>query len=177
VGRASVWAHRFSDSCVRRAGADPYWRDVGTVHGYWEANIDLTRVTPDLDLYDPDWPIFTESKQLAPAKFIFDDDKRRGAAMDSVVADGCVVSGGLVRRSLLSREVRVNSYASVEESVLLPQCQIGRRARLRRTIVDRGVTIPEGLVIGEDHEADTVRFHRSDTGITLVTQEMIDALR
>jgi glucose-1-phosphate adenylyltransferase len=176
TGRGTVWSHRFSDSCVRHPSAEPYWRDVGTIHGYWEANIDLTRVTPDLDLYDSSWRIFTASAQLPPAKFIFDDEERRGMAVDSVVADGAIVSGGTVRRSLLSRDVRVHSYAYLEEAVLLPDCHIGRSARLKRVIVDRGVVIPEGMVIGEDPDADARRFHRSESGITLVTQRMLDDL-
>ena len=177
VEEASVRAHRLSASCVRRKDAEPYWRDVGTLDGYWEANIDLTRVTPDLDLYDPDWRIFTERLQLPPAKFVFDDETRRGMAVDSVVADGCVLSGALVRRSLLSYEVRVSSFAAVEESVILPACHIGRKARIRRAIVDRGVDIPEGLVVGEDAAADAARFYRTPQGITLITKDMIDRLR
>ncbi|HVU04373.1 MAG TPA: glucose-1-phosphate adenylyltransferase [Polyangiaceae bacterium] len=176
VASEGIWAHRLSTSCVRREDAAPYWRDVGTLDAYWEANLDLTRVTPDLDLYDPDWRIFTERLQLPPAKFVFDDETRRGTAVDSVVSDGCIVSGALVRRSLLSHEVRVNSYATVEETVILPNCHIGRKARVRRAIIDRGVVIPEGLVIGEDPELDAKRFHRTPHGVTLVTRDMIDRL-
>ncbi|HEX7668640.1 MAG TPA: glucose-1-phosphate adenylyltransferase [Polyangiaceae bacterium] len=177
VRTSSVRAHRLSTSCVRREGSEPYWRDVGTLDAYWEANIDLTRVTPDLDLYDPDWRIFTERLQLPPAKFVFDDETRRGMAVDSVVADGCVLSGGLVRRSLVSHAVRVSSYASVEETVMLPECHIGREARIRKAIIHRGVDIPEGLVIGEDPELDAARFHRTAQGITLVTRDMIQRLK
>jgi glucose-1-phosphate adenylyltransferase len=177
VDRVGVYAHRLGLSCVRREGAAPYWRDVGTLDAYWEANIDLTRVTPDLDLYDPDWRIFTERLQLAPAKFVFDDATRRGMSVDSVVADGCIVSGATVRRSLLSFGVRVNSYSVVEETVVLPEAQIGRKAHLRRAIIDRGVVLPEGIVIGEDPEADAARFHRTPHGITLVTRDMLDRLR
>jgi glucose-1-phosphate adenylyltransferase len=177
VDRVGVYAHRLGNSCVRREGAAPYWRDVGTLDAYWEANIDLTRVTPDLDLYDPDWRIFTERLQLAPAKFVFDDATRRGMAVDSVVADGCIVSGATVRRSLLSFGVRVNSYAVMEETVVLPEAQIGRKAHVRRAIIDRGVVLPEGIVIGEDPDADAARFHRTPHGITLVTRDMLDKLR
>jgi glucose-1-phosphate adenylyltransferase len=177
VDRVGVYAHRLGRSCVRRQGAAPYWRDVGTLDAYWEANIDLTRVTPDLDLYDPEWRIFTERLQLPPAKFVFDDATRRGSAVDSVVADGCVVSGAAVRRSLLSYDVRVNSYAVVEGCVVLPGCQIGRKAHISRAIIDRSVVIPEGLVIGQDPDADAARFHRTPHGVTLVTREMIERLR
>ena len=176
VDRVGVYAHRLGASCVRREDAAPYWRDVGTLDAYWEANIDLTRVTPDLDLYDPDWRIFTERLQLAPAKFVFDDATRRGMSVDSVVADGCIVSGATVRRSLLSFGVRVNSYSVVEETVVLPEVQIGRKAHVRRAIVDRGVVIPEGLVVGEDPEADAARFHRTPHGITLITRDMLERL-
>ncbi len=177
VDRVGVYAHRLGASCVRREGAAPYWRDVGTLDAYWEANIDLTRVTPDLDLYDPHWRIFTERQTLAPAKFVFDDATRRGMAVDSVVTDGCIVSGATVRRSLLSFGVRVNSYSVVEETVVLPDVQIGRKAHVRRAIVDRGVVIPEGMVVGEDPEADAARFHRTPQGITLITRDMIERLR
>jgi glucose-1-phosphate adenylyltransferase len=177
VDKVGVWAHRLGKSCVRKEDAAPYWRDVGTLDAYWEANIDLTRVTPDLNLYDKDWRIFTERLQLPPAKFVFDDATRRGMAVDSVVTDGCIVSGATVRRSLLSFGVRVNSYSVVQETVALPECQIGRKAHVRRAIIDRGVVIPEGMIIGEDPDADAARFHRTANGITLVTKEMIDRLR
>ncbi len=177
VDRVAVYAHRLGKSCVRNVDAPPYWRDVGTLDAYWEANIDLTRVTPDLNLYDESWQIFTERRQLAPAKFVFDDATRRGMAVDSVVADGCVVSGATVRRSLLSYGVRVNSYSVVHESVVLPDAKIGRKAHIRRAIIDRGVVIPEGLVVGEDPDADAARFHRTAQGITLVTADMIERLR
>jgi len=177
VDRAKVHAHRLTRSGIRHEGEDPYWRDVGTLDAYWEANIDLTRVTPALNLYDPGWPIFTERRHLPPAKFVFDDATRRGTAVDSIVSDGCIVSGAMVRRSLLSFEARVHSYSVVQETVLLPNCQIGRKAHIRRAIIDRGVVIPEGLVIGEDPEEDARRFHRTPEGITLVTADMIAKLR
>jgi len=177
VDRVGVWAHRLGKSCVRREDEPPYWRDVGTLDAYWEANIDLTRVTPALNLYDPDWPVFTQRKHLPPAKFVFDDATRRGLAVDSVVSDGCVVSGATVRRSLLSYGVRVNSYSMVDETVALPDCQIGRKAHIRRAIIDRGVIVPEGLVVGEDPDDDAARFHRTPQGITLVTSDMIDRLK
>jgi glucose-1-phosphate adenylyltransferase len=172
-----VIAHSFRDSCIySREGADAYWRDVGTVDAYWEANLDLTKVTPDLNLYDPAWPIVTYQEQLPPAKFVFDDETRRGMAVDSLVSGGCIVSGATVRGSLLFSKVRVNSYARLEGAVLLPDVQVGRGARLTRVVVDRGVTIPEGMVVGEDPAEDARRFHVSEGGVTLVIQEMIDRL-
>ncbi len=177
VGRSSLFAHRFSDSCVRAVREiEPYWRDVGTVDAYWEANIDLTSVTPALDLYDPDWPIWTSQEQRPPAKFVFDDDDRRGTALDSVIGAGCVVSGGTVRRSLLSNNVRVNSHSLIENSVILPNCDIGRHARVNRAIIAQNTSIPPGLVIGEDPELDAKRFYRSEGGIILVTAAMIEDL-
>ena len=177
VERAKIYAHRFGDSCVMSNGdAEPYWRDVGTVDAYWEANIDLTSVTPDLNLYDSKWPIWTWQEQRPSAKFVFDDEERRGEALDSVVSAGCIISGGTVRRSLLSNNVRVNSYALVEDSVILPHCDIGRRARLKKVVLGPGCQIPEGMVIGEDAELDTKRFHRTEKGITLVTEPMLAAL-
>lgn len=176
AAKGNVLAHRLERSAVRREGAAPYWRDVGTIDAYWEANLDLTRVTPELDLYDPSWRIFTERLQIPPAKFVFDDEDRRGMAVDSVISDGCVISGAAVRRSLLSQEVRVNSYARVDEAVILPQCVVGRSARLHRVVVDRGVVIPEGLVVGEDPEEDARRFHRSPGGVTLITRDMLARL-
>jgi glucose-1-phosphate adenylyltransferase len=169
-------AHLFARSCVGSApGAMPYWRDVGTVDAFWEANIDLTTVQPQLNLYDAHWPIWTHQPQLAPAKFLHDQADRRGMAVNSVVAGGCIVSGS-VRRSVLFSEVCVHSYASVEWSVLLPGVDVGRHARLHRVVVERDCKIPEGLVIGEDAVADAERFSRSNGGVTLVTAEMLERL-
>ncbi len=152
-----------------------YWRDAGTVDAYWEANMDLIGVTPELNLYETDWPIMTCQEQFPPAKFVFDDeDGRRGSAVDSLVASGCIVSGGRIERSLLSANVRVNSYAEVKDSVLLPGVEIGRLARIRRAIIDSDCRIPVGMVIGEDIERDRKRFHVSPKGIVLVCQEMLD---
>ncbi|WP_142850038.1 glucose-1-phosphate adenylyltransferase [Telmatospirillum sp. J64-1] len=176
VGRYKVVAHRFQDSCVVEEDKEPYWRDVGTVDAYWEANIDLTTVTPALNLYDTDWPIWTYQAQLPPAKFVFDADNRRGMAVDSMVSGGCVVSGATVRRSMLFSNVRVNSYSVVEDSVLLPDVDVSRHCRLHRCVVDSGCHIPAGLVVGEDPEEDARRFYRTDKGITLITQSMLDAL-
>ena len=177
IQRAKVVAHRFQDSAVMPPGArEPYWRDVGTVDAYWEANLDLTSITPELDLYDDDWPIWTYHAQKPAAKFVFDNDDRRGMAVDSVVSAGCVISGGVVRRSLLFNSVRVNSYAKVEDCVLLPEADIGRHCRVRRAIIGTGCRLPEGLVIGENREEDERRFHVTEGGVTLVTRKMIEAL-
>lgn len=177
VPRARVYAHHFESSCVADGpGAMPYWRDVGTLDAYWEANMDLTRTEPALNLYDRQWPIFTHHEQLPPAKFVHDVEGRRGMALNSVVSDGCIVSGATVRGSVLSSRVRVNSYASLDGVVALPDVEVGRHARLTRVIVDRGCKIPAGLVVGEDPEADGRRFTRSESGITLITPEMLARL-
>jgi glucose-1-phosphate adenylyltransferase len=170
-------AHRFARSCVRSsAETQTYWRDVGTVDAYWEANIDLTDFIPGLDLYDRDWPIWTYGEVVPPAKFIHDEDGRRGSAISSLVSGGCIVSGAEIRRSLLSTGVHAHSYSRVEGGVVLPYVDIGRHARLRDVVVDRGVTIPPGLVVGEDPEADARRFRRTPGGVCLITQPMIDRL-
>jgi glucose-1-phosphate adenylyltransferase len=178
VSRAKVMAHPFAESCVKEhPDAEPYWRDVGTIDAYWEANIDLTHVTPQLNMYDDAWPIFSYQEQVAPAKFVFDDDDRRGMAVDSLVSGGCIVSGSKIKQSLLFSKVRVNSFAELEGCVVLPACDIGRRARLKKVVIDRGVIIPEGLVVGEDPVADAARFTRTDNGVCLITQSMIDRLQ
>jgi glucose-1-phosphate adenylyltransferase len=178
VANGRAVAHHFEKSCVRsNESSQIYWRDVGTVDAYWEANIDLTDFIPGLDLYDQDWPIWTYGEVVPPAKFIHDEDGRRGRAVSSLVSGGCIVSGTDVRQSLLFTGVRTHSFASVEQTVVLPYAQIGRRARIRRAVVDRGVIIPDGLIVGEDPNHDAARFRRSDRGICLITQPMIDALR
>lgn len=173
VSRYRVFAHKFSDSCVGSQNGEPYWRDVGTVDAYWEANIDLTKVVPDLNLYDDTWPIWTYQAQLPPAKFVFDDSDRRGAAIDSMVSGGCIVSGATVRRSMLFSNVFVHSYAEVTDSVILPNVEIGRNAILRKVVVDKGCKIPEGLVVGVDRQKDEERFYVSEKGVTLITPEML----
>lgn len=173
VPRYRVFAHRFQNSCVNLSTGMPYWRDVGTVDAYWEANIDLVGVTPQLNLYDADWPIWTHQEQLPPAKFVFDDDDRRGQALDSSVSGGCIISGATVRRSLLFSNVKVNSYSSLEDAVILPDVVIGRRARLRRVVVEKRCVIPEGLVVGYDVDKDRERFYVTEKGITLITPEML----
>ncbi len=170
-------AHRFTYSCVRRSSeAEAYWRDVGTVDAYWQANIDLTDFTPALDLYDREWPIWTYGEIVPPAKFVHDESERRGQAISSLVSGGCIVSGSFIRRSLLFTGVHTHSFASVEGAVVLPYSEIGRGARLRNVVVDRGVHIPPGLVVGEDPEEDAARFRRTAAGVCLITQPMIDRL-
>ncbi len=173
MSRYRVFAHRFSDSCVAAPGEAPYWRDVGTVDAYWEANMELTKVTPDLNLYDKTWPIWTYQAQLPPAKFVFDDSDRRGFAVDSLVSGGCIISGAAVRRSLLFSNVYVHSYAEVTDSVILPDVNIGRNAVLNRVVVDRGCDIPEGLVVGLNPDEDAKRFHVTKKGVTLITPDML----
>lgn len=174
VGRYHAFAHSFADSCVGMTESGiPYWRDVGTVDAYWEANIELTKVSPELNMYDEDWPIWTHQEQLPPAKFVFDDDERRGAAIDSLVSGGDIVSGATVRRSLLFSRVFVHSWAEVEDSVILPNAEIGRGARIRRAVIDKNCKVPENMVIGHDPEEDRRRFHVTEKGITLVTPEML----
>ena len=177
VANAHAVAHRFGDSCVRsRAESEVYWRDVGTIDAYWEANIDLTDIVPDLDLYDRDWPIWTYAEITPPAKFVHDEDGRRGSGIASLISGGCIVSGASLKRSLLFTGVRVNSFSSIENAVILPYVDVGRSTRLTNVVVDRGVKIPPGLVVGEDPEEDARRFRRTDKGICLITQAMIDRL-
>jgi glucose-1-phosphate adenylyltransferase len=177
VTGAKAVAHPFERSCVRsNAGAPPYWRDVGTLDSYFTANIDLTDIVPDLDLFDRDWPIWTYGEMTAPAKFVHDQEGRRGAAISSVVAGGSIISGATLRRSLVFTGVRVHSFADVAYAVIMPEVDIGRSARLRNVIIERGVRIPPGLVVGEDPILDAKRFRRTQNGICLITQPMIDEL-
>jgi glucose-1-phosphate adenylyltransferase len=177
VKHGKAVAHRFTQSCVKsKAENEAYWRDVGTVDAYWEANIDLTDIVPQLDLYDHEWPIWTYSELTPPAKFVHDVDGRRGEAVSSLVSGGCIVSGSKIRHSLLFNRVHVHSYGLLDGAVVLPYVTIGRGARLRNVIIDGGVTIPEGLVVGEDPERDAQRFRRTDRGICVITQPMIDRL-
>lgn len=171
-------AHKFSDSCVRSSSeAEPYWRDVGTIDAFWEANIDLTDFVPALDLYDTKWPIWTYTELTPPAKFIHDEDGRRGAATSSLVSGGCIISGSRVDKSLLFTGVHAHSYSEVEHCVILPYVSVYRGARLTKCVVDKGVIIPPGLVVGEDPELDASRFRRSEGGVCLITQDMIDRLQ
>jgi glucose-1-phosphate adenylyltransferase len=177
VKYGNAQAHRFTESCVRSGfEAEAYWRDVGTLDAYWQANIDLTEVIPALDLYDSEWPIWTYGEVTPPAKFVHDVDGRRGQAVSSLVSGGCIISGASLRRSLLFTRVRMHSYSHIENSVVLPDVSIGRGARLHNVIVDRGVIIPEGLQAGDDPVEDAKRFRRTAQGVTLITQAMLDKL-
>jgi glucose-1-phosphate adenylyltransferase len=177
VAAGDAVAHPFGLSCISTdPTSEPFWRDVGTLDAYWRANMDLTIPTPPLDMYDTSWPIWTYQEQLAPAKFVFDEPDRRGLAVDSIVSGGCIVSGSTVRRSVLYSRCRVNSFSTVEDSVLLPAVEVGRHSVLKKVIIDRGVRIPEGMVIGENPDDDAARFTRTEGGVTLVTQTMLDAL-
>jgi glucose-1-phosphate adenylyltransferase len=177
VKNGKAVAHRFNESCVRaEIEQKAYWRDVGTVDAYWQANIDLTDVVPELDLYDSEWPIWTYSELTPPAKFVHDEPGRRGSAISSLVSGNCIVSGAALNRTLLFTGCRVNSYANLDHAVVLPEVTVNRRAQLKNVVVDRGVIIPEGLVVGEDPELDAKRFRRTESGICLITQPMIDKL-
>ena len=177
VKNGKAVAHRFTASCIRAAEEiEEYWRDVGTLDAYFEANLDLTDVVPKLDMYDRDWPIWTDQIIAAPAKFVHDQDGRRGMAISSLISQDCIVSGAIARRSLLFTGVKMGSFSSCEEAVILPYCNIGRGARLNRVILDSGVRIPEGLVVGEDPELDAQRFQRTESGVCLITKRMIDQL-
>ena len=173
VPRYRVFAQRFQDSCVGMNDNRPYWRDVGTVDAYWEANIDLVHVTPELNLYEEDWPIWTFQEQLPPAKFVFDDDGRRGMAVDSLVSGGCIISGSAVKGSLLFSNVRLHSFCSIEDSVILPDVVINRNVKLRRCVVDKRCVLPESFSAGFDPTQDRQRFHVTDRGITLITPELL----
>lgn len=174
ASRYRVYAHRFADSCVgTNSGGEPYWRDVGTVDAYWEANMELTKVVPELNMYDRNWPVWTYQEQLPPAKFVFDDEDRRGMAIDSMVSGGCIISGAAVRRSLLFSDVRVESRSVVEDSVVLPNVRIGSNVVLKRTVIDRRCEIADGTVVGVDAAHDRRRFHVTENGITLITPEML----
>ncbi|HID49284.1 MAG TPA: glucose-1-phosphate adenylyltransferase, partial [Chromatiales bacterium] len=170
ISHYRVFAYPFVDV---QSGEQEYWRDVGTVDAFWEANLELIGVTPDLNLYDDDWPIWTYQEQAPPAKFVFDDEDRRGMAVDSMVSGGCIISGARVRHSLLFSNVHVESYTAIEDSVVLPQTQIGQHCRIRKAVVDKGCEIPHHTVIGYDAEADAERFHVSPGGVVLVTPEML----
>jgi glucose-1-phosphate adenylyltransferase len=173
VGPTRVFAHRFETSCVNMIGDRPYWRDVGTLDAYWEANLDLTHVVPELNLYDRSWPMLGRQPHRPPAKFVFDDAHRRGMAVDSLVSGGCIVSGASVRRSILFYNGRVGEGSVVEDSVVLPNVTMGRGVTLRRTIVDKHCVLPDGFTAGVDAAHDCARFHVTARGITLVTPEML----
>ena len=177
VKHGKAIAHHFSQSCVvSSAEAQTYWRDVGTVDAYWAANIDLTDIVPDLDLYDQNWPIWTYGEITPPAKFVHDKEGRRGSAISSLVSGGCIVSGAALSRSLLFTGVHLHSYSTVHEAVILPYVDVGQNVRLNKVVIDSGVVIPPGLVVGEDPKLDAARFRRTEDGVTLITQTMLDKL-
>lgn len=174
VAEGQALAHPFSMSCIPNPPhTEPYWRDVGTVDAFWAANLDLTSTDPALNMYDRTWPIWTYQEQLPPAKFVHDLDDRRGTALNSLVSGGCIISGARVSESVLFSNVMVHSYAQVVQAVVLPDVVIHRNCRIRKAVIDRRCVLPEGLVVGEDPEADAERFHRTDSGVVLITPEML----
>nr|WP_294840014.1 glucose-1-phosphate adenylyltransferase [uncultured Methylotenera sp.] len=173
IKKYKVQAHRFTDSCVGAQNGNYYWRDVGTIDAYWEANMELTKVIPELNLYDREWPIWTYQEQLPPAKFVFRDEGRTGKATDSLVSGGCLISGSCVTNSVLFSDVRVHSYANIDGSVILPKAIINRHVVLKNVVVDRGCVIPEGMQIGVDLALDAERFYVSEKGVVLVTPDML----
>lgn len=175
VAGGKAMAHRFEASCVRSSvNAPTYWRDVGTVDAYWKANIDLTSFTPELNLWDTSWPIWTYTESVPPAKFIHDEADRRGSAISSMVSGGCIISGTEVRDSLLFTRVHTNSFSQLVRALVLPDVVVERHARLKNVVIDRGVVIPRGLVVGEDPEEDAKWFHVTPGGVTLITQDMLN---
>jgi len=174
VNNGKAMAHKFEDSCVRHVpDAAAYWRDVGTVDAFWKANIDLTDFDPELDLWQREWPIWTYSESVPPAKFIHNEESRRGVALSSLISGGCIISGTEVRNSLLFTGVHSNSYSTLDRAVVLPHVNISRHAQLSNVVIDSGVTIPEGLVVGEDPEEDKKWFRVSEGGVTLITKAML----
>lgn len=173
INKYRVFAHRFTDSCIDRDNQNYYWRDVGTIDAYWEANLEMTKVIPELNLYDADWPIWTYQEQLPPAKFVFNNDQRRGMATDSLISGGCIISGASITQSVIFSNVHVHSYSMIQDSVIMPNVEIARHVKLNRVVVDTDARIPEGVEIGFDVELDRKRFYVSEEGITLVTAEML----
>jgi glucose-1-phosphate adenylyltransferase len=172
IDKLRVFAYPFEDV---RTKAQNYWRDVGTVDAYYEANLELVQVSPELNIYDEQWPIWTYQEQLPPAKFVFDDPARRGAAIDSMVSGGCIISGSRVSSSLLFSNVRIHDYSQIEGAVILPRVRVGERCVIRRAIIDEGALIPDGMQVGVDPEADRERFYVTEHGVTLVTPAMLRA--
>jgi glucose-1-phosphate adenylyltransferase len=170
IEKYRIMTYPFRDTHDKQAA---YWRDVGTIDSFWQANLELIGVLPELNLYDDTWPIWTYQEQLPPAKFIFDDDERRGMALDSMVSGGCVISGATVRHSLLFSNVRVNSYTKLQDVVALPDVHFGRDCRISRAVIDKGCELPDGTIIGEDAEEDAKQFYVSPNGVVLVTPEML----
>ena len=177
VKNGKAVAHRFDRSCIRaESESGSYWRDVGTIDSYWQASIDLTNVIPQLDIYDRSWPLWTYSEVTPPAKFVHNEDGRRGQATSSLVAGGCIISGSSLNRSLLFSDVHTHSFSAITESIIMPRSQVGRGARLHKCVIDADVVIPDGLIVGEDPENDAARFRRTESGICLITKAMIDRL-
>jgi glucose-1-phosphate adenylyltransferase len=180
VAEGRALAHPFGMSCVTRAsrgpGAAAYWRDVGTIDAFWAANLDLASITPELDIYDTDWPIWTYQRQLPPAKFVLDRDGKHGMTVNTIVSGGCIVSGSKVSSSVLFSGVRIHSFCEINEAVLLPDVEVGRACRLNKVVIDRACVIPDEMVIGEDPVADAARFERTEGGVVLVTREMLKRL-
>jgi glucose-1-phosphate adenylyltransferase len=170
IEKYRIMTYPFRDTHDKQAA---YWRDVGTIDSFWQANLELIGVLPELNLYDDTWPIWTYQEQLPPAKFIFDDDERRGMALDSMVSGGCVISGATVRHSLLFSNVRVNSYTKLQDVVALPDVHFGRDCHISRAVIDKGCELPDGTIIGEDAEEDAKQFYVSPNGVVLVTPEML----
>jgi len=170
IEQHKVMAYPFRDV---ESGSQAYWRDVGTLDAFWEANLELIGVTPELNLYDLEWPIWTYQEQLPPAKFVFDDEGRRGMAVDSMVSGGCIISGATVRHSLLFSNVAVHDFSYLHDCVVLPDVNIGANCSIRRAIIDKGCNIPPGTVIGHDREEDERRFEVSPGGVVLVTPDML----
>ena len=170
IENANVFSFRFMNA---NTGTPGYWRDVGTIDAYWEANTDLANINPELDLYEKNWPIWTYQEQLPPAKFAFDDEDRRGMAVDTMLSGGCLITGSIVRHSVLFSNVRIHSFSELEGSVVLPNVEIRRGCRIKRCVIDKGARIPENTVIGEDPVEDAKRFYVSENGIVLVTPEML----
>ncbi len=174
VAEQQALAHPFSMSAVANPPySRAYWRDVGTVDAYWSANLDLATTTPELNMYDKDWPIWTYQEQLPPAKFVHEEEGRTGQAINSLVSGGCIVSGATVRNSVLFSNVLVRSYSEINEAVVLPDVHIGRGCRLSKVVIDRRCRVPDGLVVGEDPVLDAQRFFRTDSGVVLVTRKML----
>jgi len=177
INKYRVFAHRFTDSCIDRENQNYYWRDVGTIDAFWEANLEMTKVIPELNLYDADWPIWTYQEQLPPAKFVFNNDQRRGMATDSLISGGCIISGASITQSVIFSNVHAHSYSTIQDSVIMPNVEIARHVKLNRVVVDSDARIPEGVEIGFDVELDRKRFYVSEKGITLVTAEMLGQSR
>ena len=177
VAEGRALAHPFGMSCIANPnGAPPYWRDVGTIDAFWEANLDLASIDPELDIYDTEWPIWTHQRQLPPAKFIPNHDGSHGVAVNTIVSGGCIVSGSQITRAVFFSNVRVHSYCTIDQAVVLPGVTIARHCRLRKVVLDRGCKLPEGLVVGEDAAEDAARFERTEGGVVLITRDMLAKL-